>query len=152
MLLRGSIAALAVAVSSLTACPNARADEAYVCDANRVVYVKPGELESMKKTDPCIAGYYGLTVAAPPSKGANVPMLSGAKNAQTTPAIEFKTLEAPENHASGEVAAPYRVAMAGVGVVQAHRGPPVAALDTDFRNVRLINAGPDSDGWYRHLQ
>lgn len=144
MLLRGSIAALAVAASSLAGSFNARADEAYVCDAGRVVYVRPGELEAMKRSDPCIAGYYGLTVATPPS--------SGAARAQTTPPIEFKTLDAPENHAGREMTVPYRVAMAGTGVVAARNAPPVAAPDTDFRNVRLLNASPGSDGWYRHLQ
>ena len=36
----------------------ARADEAYVCEGGRVVTVKPGQLEELKKTDDCIAHYY----------------------------------------------------------------------------------------------
>lgn len=36
----------------------ARADEAYVCEGGRVVTVKPGQLEELKKTDDCIAYYY----------------------------------------------------------------------------------------------
>lgn len=39
----------------------ARADEAYICEAGRVVYVKPGELEIKKLQDPCIAKYFENT-------------------------------------------------------------------------------------------
>lgn len=35
-----------------------RADEAYVCEGGRVVTVKPGQLEELKKSDDCIAHYY----------------------------------------------------------------------------------------------
>lgn len=143
MLLRGSIAALAFAVSALTGAPAARADEAYVCDAGRVVYVKPGELEAMKHSDACIAGYYGITL---PPAGA-IP----AAGAMSTPPVEFKTLDAPENQASNGRPSSYRVALAGTGVI-ARRAPAVAAPGTDFRNVRLINGSPDSDGWYRHTR
>lgn len=143
MLLRGSIAALAFAVSALTGAPTARADEAYVCDAGRVVYVKPGELEAMKHSDACIAGYYGITLA--PARAAP------AAGEMSTPPVEFKKLDVPENQASNGKPASYRVALAGTGVI-ARRAPAVAAPDTDFRNVRLINGGPGSDGWYRHTQ
>jgi hypothetical protein len=141
MLLRGSIAAIAFAVSALTGSPVARADEAYVCDAGTVVYVKPGELEAMKRSNPCIAGYYGITL---PSPAASAP-IEPAKTA--TPPVEFKTLGGPDDHADASKRSSTRTAQAGPA---AHRPPPVAAPDTDFRNIRLINAAPDSDGWYRH--
>lgn len=148
MLLRASIAAVAFAMSSLTGAPVARADEAYVCDAGRVVYVKPGELEAMKRWDPCIAGYYGLTVSQPASGSS-----AGAIGA---PTVEFKTLDMSSDisggkQASGSKPSALRMAQAGPIVVH-HRAPPAAAPGTDFRNVRLINGGHDSDGWYRHNQ
>ena len=37
---------------------DAKADEAYVCEGGRVVYVRFGELEAKKKSDPCIAAHY----------------------------------------------------------------------------------------------
>lgn len=143
MLLRASIAMLAVALSPLTGTPKAHADEAYVCDAGRVVYVRPGELEAMKRSDPCIAGYYGITLAPP----AAVP----AAGAVSAPPVELKTLADPENQASLEQPSNVRVALAGAGEIT-HRAAPTAAPGTDFRNVRLINGGADSNGWYRHTQ
>jgi hypothetical protein len=56
-----------------------RADEAYICDGGRVVHVKPGQIEALKLSDPCIAKYFEttprverqVTVAAPtPAKPA----------------------------------------------------------------------------------
>jgi hypothetical protein len=86
----------------------ARADEAYICDAGRVVYVKPGQLETMKHEDPCIAKYFEQTPSVKPA----------ARAAQVEAAAEIKT-----------------------------RIPnPVG----DFRNVRVINAGPGSDAWFQH--
>ncbi len=141
MLLRGSIAALAFGVSALTGAPYARADEAYVCDAGRVVYVKPGELEAMKRSDPCIASYYGITLTPAPS-GAS------AKPARA-PAVDFKTLGGPEDQARAAKPSAPKLAQLDT-VVPAPRAPPVASPGTDFRNVRLINAAPNSTGWYRH--
>ena len=50
------VAALALGAGAWV--ESARADEAYICDAGRVVYVKPGELEIKKLQDPCIAKYF----------------------------------------------------------------------------------------------
>ena len=147
MLLRGSIAAVAFALSAFSGSPGARADEAYVCEAGRVVYVKMGELESLKHSDPCIASYYGIKL--PAVTPAPAPNSATAPAANEAPAVEFKTLETPENQASNASSANLKIASADTAVPR-HRTPPVAAPGTDFRNVRLINAGPDSDGWYRH--
>lgn len=148
MLLRGSIAALAFAVSALTGAPTARADEAYVCEAGRVVYVRPGELEAMKHSDACIASYYGI-VLSPPTV---IPSASATSAAPASaPPVDFKTLDAPENQANNARSPAIRLAQAGPAAVH-HRAPAIAALGTDFRNVRLINGGPDGDGWYRHTQ
>ena len=73
------IAALALAAGAWV--ESARADEAYVCDAGRVVYVKPGQLETMKRQDPCIARYFATTptakpVAAPPQSTEVAPTVA----------------------------------------------------------------------------
>jgi hypothetical protein len=51
-----------------------RADEVYLCDGGRLVYVKFGELEKLKRTDACIAGYFSGKTAdnARNSVAANV--------------------------------------------------------------------------------
>jgi len=145
MLLRGSIAAIAFAAAVVNGTPVAFADEAFLCGTDRVVYVKPGELEELKRTDPCIAGYFGLTVNPP------LPAKSAPGDAANAPSLDFKkTLGGPEDQANAARPGPWRVAQAGV--TAKHRAPPVASPGTDFRNVRLINAEPGSDNWYRHEQ
>lgn len=60
---------------------SAKADEAYVCEGGRIVYVKMGQLERLKREDSCIAGYYGLTV-----DGAAATAQSGqTRNDNSTP-------------------------------------------------------------------
>ncbi len=145
MLLRGSIAAIAFAVSALTGSPDARADEAYVCDAGTVVYVKPGELEAMKHSDPCIASYYGITLPSSQASPAAASAPAAVKSA--VPPVDFKTWGGPDDHAEASKPSISRMAQAAPA---AHRAPPVAAPGTDFRNIRLINPAPESDGWYRH--
>ena len=50
---------------ALTAVPApSRADEAYLCAPDKVVYVSTADLPKLKRTDPCIAAYYGLRLAA----------------------------------------------------------------------------------------
>jgi hypothetical protein len=50
----------------------ARADEAFVCEGGRVAYVKPGQLETMKLQDPCIAKYFeNVLVSKPVAAGAS---------------------------------------------------------------------------------
>ena len=59
---RKLVLAWAVFACAVTSSAVARADEAFLCGPSRIVYVKPGELELKKKTDPCIAEYFGLKV------------------------------------------------------------------------------------------
>jgi hypothetical protein len=102
------IAAIALAAGAWA--ETARAEEAYICDAGRVVYVKPGQLETLKREDPCIAKYFEQTPSVKPAARAAQVDLPPAVTAKPRP---------PE---------------------------PVG----DFRNVRVINAGPGADAWFQH--
>lgn len=117
------VAALALAAGA--AVEAARADEAYVCDQGRVVYVKPGELEIKKQQDPCIARYFD-----------NIP--SSKPDAQAAAA------------AAGRVAASAPSPAAPLPPVPAATAAPKSEPSSDFRKVRIINADPGSDGWFRH--
>ncbi len=133
----------------------AHADEAFLCGPDTVVYVKPAELELKKRTDPCIAAYYGLQVepkasAKDPAKtaengGAPKPEpVEGARRgapAASSP-VELKRLPAPEHDA------PVRT----VEERSASLSPPLPAPGTDYRNVRVINASSPGEEWYRHLR
>lgn len=120
----------------------ALADEAFLCGPSTVVYVKADEIEQKKKTDPCIAGYFGLTVEA----GAQAHSNTGAAPAQAKvrrvvaarPAL--RTLEGPERTEP----------VADRSLRSASLLQPEASPGTDFRNVRIINAATDDARWFRH--
>lgn len=114
------------------------AAEAYVCGPNKLVYVEAGELEQKKRTDPCIAAYYGLTVEAP---SAAAPQAAKPIAAQPETAdLALKPASLPDPAA----VKPARHA--------AMMKPVFAAPGTDFRNVRVLNASSSSEAWYRHTK
>ena len=178
----GLLAATAVAVFGAS---RVAAAEAYVCEAGRVVYVEFGDLERMKRTDACIARYYGLTAgpagasAESQPRGANEPVAQAiteraAEVADPSVATEIPTAPpAPAARAAANPskrasrgASPGRASAASVGARvtlpvrtlefrRAGTQAPVAATpasvaDTDYRNVRVINAGEASQQWFRH--
>ena len=147
--------ASAVAGAGLVDVRPAHADEAFLCGPDTVVYVKPAELEFKKRTDPCIAAYYGLQVepdasAKDPAKTAETDSASesapvkeirrGAPAASNP--VELKRLPAPEHDAPGRT----------VEERSASLLPPVPTPGTDYRNVRVINASSPGEEWYRHLR
>lgn len=128
---------------------SARADEAFLCGPDTVVYVKPSELELKKRTDPCIAAYFGLKVdegaKAPPSEptsNAAKPSRKPAAEAAQPAPVELKRLPEPERERSTRA----------VEERSASLSPPMPAPGTDYRNVRIINASSPGDEWYRHVR
>lgn len=172
-----ALLAVAALLSPLAAAP-AVAAEAYVCDGGRVVYVELADLERMKRTDACVAGYYGLTVEAPAAgRGAagakaasaatqSVTASSGAQGGPSPAAPATATVAAPNpsqfalrrtgpSRAAAVPAVPVRtIAMtrpsSGSAPVAARPPAPEPAPDTDFRNVRVINASAEADQWFHH--
>ena len=125
-----------------------RADEAFLCGPDTVVYVKVEELEFKKRTDPCIARYFGLTVdnaAAATGSDKAVPQASG-RPATAVPApkdIALKSLQAPET--AERVTPPALERSASLQ-------PPLSAPGTDYRNVKMINASSTADQWFKHTR
>lgn len=145
MVSRASIGIPVIFVSSFLGLtvPVARADEAYLCGPDTVVYVKIEELEHKKKTDKCIAAYYGLTVAgdaAAKAGTAHGPASNAPERPATRPQIELKSLSEP-GHDVRERAKFER---------SASLMPPSAAPGTDYRNVRVINADSNQSQWFKH--
>lgn len=60
-----------------------RADEVYFCEGGRMVTVRFGELEQLKRTDPCIAAHFARRA---PRNRAEVPAETAAEAAARTPA------------------------------------------------------------------
>lgn len=140
--------ALFFAVGFIAAAPigTVRADEAYLCDGGRIVYVPWGKLEEMKRTDACIARYYGVEIAAvPPTTSA--PTLPAPATSAASPAtpsgqpLRLETLPDAED--------PARTARTP-GHPRRPLGPPRAAEGTDYRNVPIINAADASAAVFRH--
>ncbi len=145
MVSRASIGVPVIFVSSFLGLtvPVARADEAYLCGPDTVVYVKIEELEHKKKTDKCIAAYYGLTVADDAASAPGIPAnpaQGSPANENANPRIELKSLSEPEH----TVRVPAKFERS------ASLMTPSAAPGTDFRNVRILNAGTDESRWFKH--
>lgn len=134
--------------ATLLAAGTSLADEAYVCDGGRLVYVKLGELEHLKRTDPCIAGYYGLEIGkgtAAEKQVADKPGSDGVRN------------EVPEGGAEKglalerEALAQSKAVVAAIpAVASAKPKKAVIAAPADFRNVLIINATPGTESIFRH--
>ena len=120
----------------------AHADEGYLCADGSIVYVKLGTLEHMKRTNACVAAYYGLKVeeAADRQPGPATSSAPIAPADTAAPALRRLPDETPP--ATG-VARNAREA--------ALRRPPMPAPNTDYRNVRILNA-PDGQARTFHHQ
>lgn len=142
-----ALSALIVVVASVVPV-SAWADEAYICEGGRIQYVRVDELAAMKLTDPCIAGYYGLLPMPPPDlkaqKAGPAPagprviaaVVKQTSKPMTAAAPALKKLQDPLESESDR---PSRTAA-------------IAAPNTDFRNVRVLNSVTGETEWYRHGQ
>jgi hypothetical protein len=145
MLWRVSVG-FAVTVSSLAfagGSTGARADDAYICGPDTIVYVKLEDLEAKKRSDPCIAAYYGLKVVR--QDGApKTAEISSPPSPVTPPvlniAAELKPLDVSE--------LPSRVTPKLER--QAALVPAVTAPGTNYRDVRVLNATSAADVWFHH--
>lgn len=155
------------AASILIAGTPVRADEAYLCGKDRIVYVAVADLERMKRTDSCIAAYYGLKVVSPEgalAKHRSAKQLTSASPAEANPAPPQAQERAPEVPAKNVPATLAKVAPAAMPALkrlddETLRSPSapsklalVAAPGTDFRNVKVLNASSPSDAIYHHAR
>jgi hypothetical protein len=133
--------------ASMSASP-ARADDAYVCDDGRLVYARPETIDKLKATDPCIARYF--TATPPPIAAAPVAKAVGAAKPAAPQAGVSPAAAAPAQvGAKIGSARPSKVREVSPAVPEKHQVPE-AAVGTDFRNVRVINAEPGSAQVFRH--
>lgn len=147
------LAGLSAAAIGLFAQPVV-ADEAYLCGPDQVIYVSVADLPKMKRTNACIAAYYGLKVEASeeqPVQAAEKPSLSRSKPSTVAGNAQRKNVAAHavlkpllEPEASGRTSA--------TNMRQASLARPVTAPGTDFRNVKIINAASDDDAVFRHTR
>lgn len=125
-----------------------RADDAYLCGPDKLVYVKADELEEKKRTDPCIAAYYGLKIEGQDESGATL----GNANAAAVPGNTPAAKSAPQISFKKSVELETSKRRAGEFEHQAALGPPVASPGTDYRHVRIINGESSEDTWFYHAR
>lgn len=134
----------------------ARADEAYVCDASRVVYVRVGTLEDMKRTDPCIAAYYGLTIQkAPATTTTAEPIAAPSEDVLPKPAVgpgsPVELVLRPAKRGAAKVQnASLDVPAVTATTRRSASSKPILEPGADFRRVRVLNASSPTGGWYLH--
>lgn len=141
-------------------------DEVFICDGNSVVRVTLSQLDHMKRTNPCVAAHYGLTVKArPEAKKADqksrvhklVSQPTRAKRvskrtksvARRSRSQRSKTAEVKAKRAK----APVKVGRPEFKVYRRDDVLPVeeiAAEAGDYRNVRVLNAKSQPTKWHQH--
>lgn len=112
----------------------ALADEAYVCEGGRIVYVAFGDLERLKRTDACIAAHYGLQIAptAPVAEAGATKAFNGkarGKQAKANAAVPVATAPPNPDAAPQDAAAPVA-------------GAPIATAPVATAPVATAPAGP----------
>ncbi|MGH1419290.1 MAG: hypothetical protein ACRBCJ_10580 [Hyphomicrobiaceae bacterium] len=120
----------------------AGADQTFVCNDGTSVTVAFAELAKMKKTNACVASYFKRAPAKTTKTQSEVATRSGAKKptAHTPDAALVEAKLRPTKQATRKSKA------------KAVATAPVAFANTDFRNVRIINAKPGARAIYRHHQ
>jgi hypothetical protein len=115
----------------------ARADEVFVCEGGRLVRATAGELELLKRTDECIARYFGRSVA-------DVETSIEALNARTaTPVVPAGRSAAVPARVAGQ-----DTAVTSGTVAEAAAEPARPKLPSDYRNVLLLNPAPGASPYF----
>lgn len=144
------LAGLSAVAISVFAHP-ASADEAYLCGPDSIVYVSAADLPKMKRTNACIAAYYGLTVETPETQAKALAIAKPAANA-TKPQASVRAKAAVHAALKPLVAPDAATPAAPQAIRQAALTRPFAAPGTDYRNVRVLNATSDEAAVFRHTK
>lgn len=133
------------------------AEELYLCDGGRLVRVEPGTLEDLKRTDPCIARYFGLEVSAA-AASPTTPTAAEPADAATPPTL--KGSAAPDEAAGAAAGDEARIGgwqrIANLTThrkAQGHAVPDrVSVPGEGYRSVNILNAETGSSSTYRHTR
>ncbi len=129
------------------------AADAYLCEGGRIVKVPFGKLEDMKRSDPCVAAYYGLKVPAAPAPAANPASIeTGTLPGSPVPGAESDRTEQPVQvtETPAGKGSPPRSERKFQERMAEKPSPPRATPGTDYRNVVLLNPQAGAPSIYRH--
>lgn len=142
-------AAFALAVGAVALATNAaHAQETFTCEDGGTVTVLPGQLELMKRTDPCVARHFGLSAdpEAPLDPGASFDSeVSDYTQAPPAPASALAPVDAPLPVRRPETLMTDTLASDEAAL-------PLAEVKSDYRHVHIINARPGAPQFYEHVR
>lgn len=118
------LALSAIALGLGFATEQAHAAQTFLCQAGRVLQIESHDLERMKRVEPCVAAAFGLKINP-------VPLPVKRPN---------------------RVAAPKLKGTKPIAKTRANNIGALALQSTSYRNVRIINAQPGSQGWFKHTR
>lgn len=121
----------------------ARAAETFVCAAGSTVTVQSNQIEWMKRTNACVARYYGLEVGDDPG---------GASSNATVGRYSVPLPERRPQFISAALKA-QKALRDTAGMVTGSVGELDAADERGtFRRVLILNAAPGKSRWYNHTR
>lgn len=136
-----SLSALSAALLAATlAAGPAAAAETFVCDDGRVLTLTQEQVNVLVNTDPCIAKYFGRTIAP------QVP-------AEPPPAAIAVDVPPPERKPEQLAAELRRLKIDPTAPASLVKPVEIADVPSDFRNVHVINGGTSgSPEYYKHTR
>ncbi|MGI9426636.1 MAG: hypothetical protein ACR2PA_25900 [Hyphomicrobiaceae bacterium] len=141
---------MAFSVAALVAgyfAESARAAQFFVCADGRAIAVEHHELEHAKRTNPCVARYFGVQPAASPepfreSQTTHMPVAASPLPAE---------VEIPVRKPQALLLRRSQAAEPARSTVRPSN--KMAEMQTStFRRVRIINARPGTTGWFHHTR
>jgi hypothetical protein len=134
-------AAALLAMAALPVARPAHAQQTFICEDGGSVTVLPGQLELMKRTDPCVARHFQDQDLPEPGQGSEW-------ETAAEPPPGSAPLEAPLPVKKPETLMADARAAAGSHVNGQRK--PLAQVKSDYRHVHIINAGPGAPQFYEH--
>lgn len=144
-----------------------QAEEVFLCEDGRLVYASMETIEGLKRTDPCVARYFGLeAVAQPVTPPVSKPALrgsadvpdAGAAPSQDGPQSRSR-LRGGDRHAA-RADKPVRAATPPAAPAKAAGSPghgtaisaatQAVSSNNGYREVHIINASDGDGAVYRH--
>lgn len=156
-----SVPVLMIAVALATS--PARAQQTFECEDGGLVTVLPGQLELMKRTDPCVARHFQQPPAAENMLGYDpyqpYQEIEQAPFEEPAPAVSsLAPTDAPlpsrkpeETYIAGF--GPLGEGFRSAGGEETGAAQPSAAeIKSDYRNVHIINGGSGPPRFYQHTR
>lgn len=156
-----TIPASTLMISIALAASAAHAQETFECEDGGLVTVLPGQLELMKRTDPCVARHFQGSPAAegysdyqPYQEEVDPspvwqPAPAASSLAPTDVPLPSRKPEETYIAGFGPFGESFRSAGSGEdGTLR----PAAAEIKSDYRNVHIINGGSGSPRFYQHTR